>query len=77
MLWSPSASFVLPAVLERCRETKEGSTKAVWDLEQVCYRERRRKLGLFSLVKEAEEQSQSYLQLFGGIVTNVVESNSF
>lgn len=66
MLWSSLAGFALLSVLERSRETEEGSTKALRDLEHMCYRERRRKLGLVSPVKRAKELSQSYLQLSGG-----------
>lgn len=66
VLCSPLVSFVLSPVLERSRETEEGSTEVVRDLEHMCYRERRRKLGLVSLVKRAKEPSQSCLELFGG-----------
>lgn len=39
--------------------------------------ERRKKLGLFNLVKRAQELFQSLPQLFGEMVTKVMESNVF
>lgn len=43
----------------------------------MCYRERRKKLSLFSLVKRAQELLQSLPQLLGEIATKMVESNFF
>lgn len=74
VLCSPLASFALSPVLERPGETGEGSAKVVRDVLQ---RERRKKLGLFSLVKRAQELFQSFPQLFGEIVRKMVESNFF
>lgn len=77
MLCSPVTSFALSLVLERPGETGEGSTEVLRDLQNMCYRERRKKLGLFSLVKRAQELFHSLPQPFGKIVTKMVESNFF
>lgn len=77
MLCSPLASFALSPVVERPGETREGSAKVVRDLQHMCYGERMKKLGLFSLIKRAQELFQSFPQLFGEIVRKMVESNFF
>lgn len=49
MLPSPFISFALWPVLETRKENEEGSARGARELEHMCYRERRRKPGLFGL----------------------------